>query len=222
MEIVRCEKGHFYDAEQCSSCPTCAKERAGKVNDYGATEPIGATMPADSGFSAGDVIEPMSYTPNGGVGDTIPATDPLFTQPEAGFGSSAGRVQDYTPTTPVYQGGQVGFNPVVGWLVCVDGPDKGSDFRIHSQYNYIGRAMSMDICIRGDSHISNERAAIIAYDDQERIFSFGPGSGHNLVRVNGKMIINAVTLNPYDELTVGVTKLLFVPLCGERFDWNEK
>ena len=27
-------------------------------------------------------------------------------------------------------------------------------------------------------------------------------------------------LHAYDELTIGKTKLLFVPLCGERFDWN--
>lgn len=80
----------------------------------------------------------------------------------------------------------------------------------------------MDICISGDDCISTERAAVIAYDVEEKFFSFGPSMGHNVVRVNGKMLMNAVVLNPYDELTIGKTKLLFVPFCGERFDWNGK
>lgn len=80
----------------------------------------------------------------------------------------------------------------------------------------------MDICISGDNCISTERAAVIAYDEEEKIFSFGPSMGHNVVRVNGKMLMNAVVLNAYDELTIGKTRLLFVPLCGERFDWNDK
>ena len=50
----------------------------------------------------------------------------------------------------------------------------------------------------------------------------GPSMGHNVVRVNGRMLMNAVVLEPYDELTIGKTKLLFIPLCGERFDWNEE
>jgi hypothetical protein len=130
-------------------------------------------------------------------------------------------IQDYQPTLPVSPVDDIGaFNPVVGWLVCVEGPDKGKDYRIHSQYNFIGRAAHMDICIRSDNHISNDRAAIIAYDPQELMFTFGPGTGHNLVRVNGKMVLNAVELKAFDEVTVGKTKLLFVPLCGERFNWN--
>ena len=80
----------------------------------------------------------------------------------------------------------------------------------------------MDICISGDDCISTDRAAVIAYDAVEKFFSFGPSMGHNVVRVNGRMLMNAVVLEPYDELTIGKTKLLFIPLCGERFDWNEE
>jgi len=156
---------------------------------------------------------------------TIPVTDPGFTPTDftpGGGGSAGARVQAYEPTRPVPQGGVAGFNPVVGWLVCVDGADRGTDYRIRNGNNYLGRDQSMDICIRNDVHISNLNAANIGYDDVERQFFFGPAGGHNTVRVNGKMVINAVTLSPYDEITVGTTKLIFVPLCGERFDWNEK
>lgn len=257
MEIVRCDKGHFYDAEQCSSCPTCAREMAGGgAPSFGATEPIGGT-----GFGNFAATEPMGggFGATEPIGSTVPAT-PSFDAPTApptapagasmpNFGPQGGfspvpptmpetmgapelkpKVESYGSTMPVPMGVKSGssatsapapgFNPVVGWLVCVDGPDKGTDYRIRNQYNYIGRASSMDICIRSDNYISAERAAIIGYDDQEKVFSFAPGTGHNVVRVNGKMIITAVQLNAYDELSIGTTKLLFVPFCGERFDWN--
>lgn len=111
---------------------------------------------------------------------------------------------------------------MVGWLVCIDGATKGNDYRIHSQNNYIGRSARMDISIPGDPHISAENSAIIAYDNVDRTFYFGPGSGRNIVRVNGKPALSVEKIEAYDVLTIGTTKLLFVPLCGDRFDWNEK
>lgn len=243
MEIVRCEKGHFYDADLNSTCPQCSAEtQGGGVSGYGQTEPIGPTGPVgptepvtNSGFGPTDFasgvssigptepVGPAEPTNFGGMGPTIPVTNPGFTPTDfAGRGPSGARVQSYEPTMPVPQGGVAGFNPVVGWLVCVDGADKGTDYRVRGGNNYIGRDQSMDICVRNDNHISNKNAAIIGYDDVERQFFFGPAGGHNTVRVNGKMVINAVPLEPYDELTVGTTKLMFVPLCGERFDWNAR
>ena len=111
---------------------------------------------------------------------------------------------------------------MVGWLVCIEGATKGTDYRIHSQNNYIGRSARMDISIPGDPHISAENSAIIAYDNEDRTFYFGPGSGRNIVRVNGKPALSVEKIEAYDVLTIGTTKLLFVPLCGDRFDWNEK
>src|SRR5690242_13732720 len=31
-------------------------------------------------------------------------------------------------------------DPVVGWLVCVEGPDRGKDYRLHSEKNFVGRS----------------------------------------------------------------------------------
>lgn len=216
MEIVRCEKGHYYDAEVNSSCPQCALEaQGGGMAGFSPTESIGPTEPVGS-------AEPVNTPGAGGVSPTIPVTNPGFTPTDFANGGRLTnvRIQPYEPTMPVPQGGVVGFNPVVGWLVCVDGADKGTDYRIRNGNNYIGQDQSMDICIRNDNHISHKNAAVIGYDDVEHQFFFGPSGGHNTVRVNGKMVINAVPLSAYDVITIGTTKLMFVPLCGERFDWN--
>lgn len=131
-------------------------------------------------------------------------------------------VQNYDdPTEPVALGGVEGFSPVVGWLVCVEGPSEGLDYRIRAGYNYIGRGENMDICIQGDNSIGRERHAMIAYDPQEKIYFFGPADGRSIVRRNDKMIMVPTELNAYDVLRIGSTKLMFVPLCGEHFNWKE-
>lgn len=245
MEIIGCGKGHYYNPELYSSCPECAKA-GGNADVLGVTEPVDFGKYANNNFSPIGATEPVDFdsfassnSSNaspvvGSFGDMMSTTDfktpggmettPVSLGTPGGAGTPGSKVQDYGATMPVtpLTTGSVPFQPVVGWLVCIDGPAKGRDYRVHSQYNYIGRGQHMDICISGDDCISTERAAVIAYDSEEKFFSFGPSMGHNVVRVNGKMLMNAVVLNAYDELTIGKTKLLFVPLCGERFDWNEK
>ena len=117
-----------------------------------------------------------SPLPNNYSGD--PLATSYFQDPTSNPG-----VEEYGATQPVSPvkdatGAQAGpLLPVVGWLVCIDGPAKGRDYRI---------------------------------------------PGRNIVRVNGKTVMVSVELKAYDELTIGSTKLLFVPLCGERFNWNGK
>lgn len=207
MEIIRCEKGHFYDADANTACPQCAAE--GQTG-YGATKPV---FPQDGPGDYGATQPAM------GMGETQPVdVGDMFGGPD--FGDMG--VEDYDDATqPVNMGGIEGFSPVTGWLVCVDGPDRGTDYRIRAGYNYIGRGEDMDICIRGDQKIGRERHAMLAYDQEERVFFFGPADGKSIVRLNGKMVMTPTELNAHDEITIGSTKLLFIPLCGEKFDWNE-
>ena len=56
------------------------------------------------------------------------------------------------------------MDPVVGWLVCLAGPDRGKDFRLHAEKNFIGRAPNMDVCVAGDETVSRERHAMVIFD----------------------------------------------------------
>ena len=162
----------------------------------------------------------------------IGATTPVTPNPGSNLGPTTdvdfdfdldGRVDDYDgKTTPVVMDGKVGFTPVVGWLVCIDGPAEGMDYRIRAGYNYIGRDESMDICIQGDNNISRDRHAMIAYDPQDKVYFFGPADGKSILRKNDKMVMAPTELVAYDVLRIGSTKLMFVPLCGEHFNWTEE
>ena len=78
----------------------------------------------------------------------------------------------------------------------------------------------MDIYIKGDIKISREKHAMVVYDDEERVFFFRPVDGKSVVRVNGKLVTIPVEVHSYDIIKIGTTKLMFVPLCGERFNWD--
>ena len=115
---------------------------------------------------------------------------------------------------------EIGIDPVVGWLVCIEGQEKGRDYRIHSDNNYIGRSEKMDICLRGDDTISRENHAVISFDTVSKIFYVSPGEGRSIVRLNGKALFSTSEIRSYDTIEIGKTKLLFIQLCGDRFKWN--
>lgn len=212
----------------------------GKFENYGATEPLGGsfgnygtTEPLGGGFENYGATEPIGGFAGNNTGNGVQdygATEPLW-QNQRGMTGHSGNgtpsslgVMDYNDVTQpinVGSGNAVSFSPVTGWLVCTEGPAKGSDYRIQTGYNYIGRSEHMDICIRGDMKISREKHAMVAYDHEEQVFFFGPADGKSLVRLNGKIVMTPMEIHAYDVLTVGTTKLLFIPLCGERFKWDE-
>jgi hypothetical protein len=135
--------------------------------------------------------------------------------------ASTPRQRDDGVTRHVWAEKLGGIDPVVGWLVCIEGPDKGRDFRIHSERNFIGRAPTMDIAIASDASISRENHAVISYNPKRNRFSLAPGDSRGLVYLNDDEVLAAVALNAYDTIELGSTKLLFVPFCNDRFRWAE-
>lgn len=221
MELKKCKEGHYYDASIYSECPTC-------LNAPNAGNPAGVGKT----LGLGDIPGFEDTSPLGGGTENFGKTMPLGggIQPgTAGF-KTAPVSEGLSGGAPVGRGEgktigivaqQLGMDPVTGWLVSVSGPEKGRDYRIHSDNNFIGRGEKMDICIRGDETISRERHAVIAYDTRENLFYFAPGEGRSINRVNGKAVLGMVTLEPYDEIEIGCTKLVFIPFCGERFEWQK-
>ncbi|MEI6414246.1 MAG: FHA domain-containing protein [Pseudomonadota bacterium] len=188
--MISCGKGHFYNDEAHSGCPFC-----GVPLDLGATRPLGGSVTPDQGTTK--------------AGKTQSA------------GSPAGRGgRDVGETRHLWADKMGGIDPVVGWLVCVEGPDRGRDYRIHAERNFIGRAPAMDIAITGDPAISRENHAVISYNPKKHTFRIAPGDSRGMVYLNGDEVLSATPLVPYDLIELGGSKLQFVPFCGERFTWT--
>lgn len=113
------------------------------------------------------------------------------------------------------------MDPVTGWLVCIEGPNKGRDYRIMTEKNFIGRAEDMHIQILGDNHIARRNHAVIVYDPKKRKSLLLPGDASGLVYCNSEAIYTPQELNDYDIIEMGKSKFLFISLCGEHFEWKE-
>ena len=192
MALQECGNGHIYDTDQYATCPYCA----GGINriDFGAGSEVGKTV-------AGSVSSPME------IGATVAPSG--YRERQADIGKTVGVFQK-----------KMSFDPVVGWLVCIDGPEKGKDYRIYGKNNTIGRGENMDICLKGDSSISRENHARLAYDRKHNAFHIIPADGANPVYLNDEPVYVPMKLTANDIIEIGDFKLIFVPFCNENFVWD--
>jgi hypothetical protein len=134
------------------------------------------------------------------------------------------RSEDSDKTMPYWEDYE-GTEPVVGWLVCIAGSQRGQDYKIRSEKNFIGRSEEMHIQIAGDNCISRKNHAIIIYDPKNRNFILKSGDASGLVYLNEEAVYSSEELNAHDVIQMGKSKFIFIPLCGDHFEWgndNEK
>lgn len=199
MSMMSCANGHFYNDEEHSSCPFCG---VGLAVDP--TRPLGATRPIGAN-------EPNAWRGGGtDAGHTRAASVPR----------PSGLEPDPGATRHVWAKRMGGVDPVVGWVVCVKGPERGRDYRLHTERNFIGRAPTMDVAITGDATISRENHAVISYNPKKHSYRLAPGASRGLVYLNDEEVLTPMDLAPYDRIELGESELLFIPFCGERFQWT--
>jgi len=114
------------------------------------------------------------------------------------------------------------IEPVVGWLVCVEGAQRGLDYKIRVGKNFIGRADDMDIQILGDNAISRRNHAIVVYDPKKRNTVLLPGESSGLTYLNSDAVYVPKELVGYDIVELGKSQFLFIPFCGDNFEWKDK
>jgi len=113
---------------------------------------------------------------------------------------------------------RMGADPVVGWLVCCVGAEKGRDYRLHSGRNFIGRADKMDIAVKDDDTISREDHCSIVFEPKACSFLLVPGHG-TVTFLNGERLDGAEELTDGAEIEIGASKFIFIPYCGRDRKW---
>lgn len=206
------------------------------INDQTPTVPLGLEVPdqgqnspviptsslqetvrasvADSGKTMGYFEEMMESV--AGVAGSVAASS--FSNPAEQGIQSAKQTAENATLPPVY----VPTTPVVGWLVAVSGPHFGQGFPLTDGKNSIGRESENQVILSRDKGVSRVRQAVLIYDPLHSQFYVQPGSeSSQLAYLNGKMLKGIEDLKEKDIVMVGKTKLLFVPLCGENFSWED-
>ena len=120
--------------------------------------------------------------------------------------------------TVAFLGSESNFDPVVGWLVCVQGPERGRDYRLHAGQNFLGRSLSMSVAIKEDKLISRDRHCSIIFDPKSCKFYLMPEAG-NAVMKNDVPVIAVDPLEQGDRIEIGESILVFIPFCSEGNEW---
>lgn len=194
MNLVRCEKGHFYDEDACGDqCPYCAQLNA----QAAPAAPAGSHTPAET--------------------EKAPAPAPVPAEPSV---AQPLPEDEEDNCTVGYYSRVIGVEPVVGWLVCIEGEYKGESFKLKSGRNFIGRAANMDVVLSADHSVSRFKHASVIYEPRGRQFIVATGESRELCYLNDEVVLSNMRMHAYDVLNLGNTSLMLIPCCSERFTWE--
>lgn len=188
MAIVQCPNNHYYDDKRDSSCPYCKKMCNSVIADVDVNE------------------QPTSYIDPTEIDDSAKLTE--------GYGET---VTEFEKTIGIFVDETQNIL-TVAWLVCIEGPEKGKSYVIHSGRNFAGRSLDMDIVLSDDNSIAEEKHFSVVYDPKSVMFYLLEGSGNTYI--NGVAISSEENLLDGDIIQVGQSKYMFIPFCKEGREWN--
>lgn len=136
---------------------------------------------------------------------------------------AAARDVSATPKSPDVGSGAEGAiadDPVVGWLVIVQGPGKGRSLEIGAGANSIGRDRTQKLCFDfGDREIHREKHALLVYDPRSRRYFLQSGDARNLTYLGEELVLAPIELKGGETIIIGQTHIRFVAFCGSDFSW---
>ncbi|MBL8210619.1 MAG: FHA domain-containing protein [Bryobacterales bacterium] len=233
--MVRCPEGHFYDPAKHTNCPWCTKPPdLGPAAALTVEPPEVITgirlptlpVPGQSGTFAEipqtRLVAESTQSPLPGSATpptvSVSAVLPIATPP-AEPPPPAPPVAPRPAPTRRFANPDAAVDPVVGWLVCVHGPDRGRDWRLHAERNFIGRDPAQDVAISGDDTVSRDRHAILTFDPRKQEFKVQPGESTSMVYINGEALYLPQPLHNQDTIELGNTKLVFISFVNPAFQW---
>lgn len=223
MNLTKCKNGHYYDADKYASCPHCGD---GGNREDDVTVSMGQSMRDSSADTVSlqhaasisqTAASSLSRQQTSDMGTTVSLAQALNM---ASAQNPAAQMEDSGKTVGYY-GGSLQTEPVVGWLVCIEGDVLGKAFELKNGKNFIGRSTNMDVVLAGDASVSRERHAIVTYEPKGRVFFAQPGESRELFYVDDQVVLMSIQLKDRSILSVGNTKLMFIPLCGPDFSWDD-
>lgn len=113
--------------------------------------------------------------------------------------------------------------PVVGWVVIVEGPGKGRALPLGYGMNDIARSPKARVPLDfGDDQVARSQHALITFDPRSLKFFVQHGGGKNLTYHDDAPVLSPRELQTGGEIVLGETRLRFVALCGPDFDWQKR
>lgn len=223
MAIIRGPDGKpISDDDEGTEATTRKVERRSIKDRVSAKEDSETRPPPSGGAEDSEPTDPASVGASAGTAlsdDGSPATQIIGARKR----SSGTKSEEKTSSPGSSDRSEPMEDPVVGWIVIVEGPGQGASLTLGYGMNSIGRAPSERICLDfGDNQISRTNHAAITYDPRGKKYFVAHGGGKNLTYLGDEPVLVPVELKGGEEVMIGDTTLRFVPFCGAEFDWRDK
>lgn len=111
-----------------------------------------------------------------------------------------------------------GGDPVTGWLVCVEGKERGRDYRLHAGRNFLGRDAGNSIAIVEDESVDRQNQCSIVYEPVQNEFILLAGQSGDIL-VNEQPVRESVVLTGDEVIAIGEGRYVFVAFCREERKW---
>ncbi|MCM1191150.1 MAG: FHA domain-containing protein [Butyrivibrio sp.] len=247
MNRVICAKGHFYDGDKYEACPHCAagveairqdpfsirhSELEEKESEKKSREKVrrikgGLFRRGEKERQEAANIPEIPAPQQTALQQTVLLQAEQKEQKEPESRSlSAAFAAAAQPDEKEEEGKTIGYfsvggtEPPVGYLICTAGENYGNGFPLKTGSNSIGRSASMNVVIT-DQKVSREKQALVVYEPFKREFYIKPGEGTGLCYLNGELVLGPVKMKEFDVILLGDTSLMLIPVCCERFSWEE-
>jgi hypothetical protein len=217
----RCDNGHFID-EAWDICPYCPQDESEPeipvVRPRSIEQPIAASAPA---LAPAPSPMPRALPSIADRAEALAAPRP---RPVTSGGGAAAAVAvppaERTVAAQRLEVGQQQKRYVVGWLVGLNGPNRGEAFPVRMGRNVIGRDKRSDIVINDDQASSHH--ADLVFRPEERRFILMDHNSTNGTYVNETEIEPRRDLIEKDVVRIGSHRFLFSPLCHDGFHWDDE
>ena len=229
-----------------------ASAPAAPTSDIGKTvavKPMAAAPTSDIGKTV--AVKPMAApAPTSDIVKTVAVQQPVIPAAPAAPAAPVAPVAPVTPTSDI--GKTVALQPVVeiksstsdigktvalrmpepekkpaktkpaAFMVCISGDNAGDSFTVAEGRNYIASGKDADIKLDKDSTVSAECHAVVTYNPAENKFTLSAGTGRGITYLNGGQVDVSAELKADDRIKVGKSELLFIPVCSDKFKWDDK
>ena len=230
MAIVRCEKGHYYDASKFAQCPHCGvlpvmeEEKENKMKHFFLFNKKGkksdmrsfsekneddrtVALPQNMQLAEDEDDRTVALSRNMQLSEANNDHSELFcekviSEMRENKQKVSRSIQDY----------------IAGWLVCVEGAFRGEDFGIYSGFNRLLLSKNGEIQILSEVEEEQDVLCSVVYDNRNNQFF--------IIQQNGSVLVNNKELNEVQELysgdviRIGETELEFVAFCREGRTWD--
>jgi len=216
----RCENGHFID-ESWDLCPYCPAESG--EEEIPVVRPARAVAPTEPAPPRAVTAVPQQPRREVAVSPVVPVSPAAPVAPPVSPLTPPPMERTVAVMKPAINGAAPDAQAkryVVGWLVGLNGPNRGESFPVRMGRNVLGRDKRSDIVVTDDQASSHH--ADLVFRPEERRFILMDHNSTNGTYVNEMEIEPRKDLSGNDVIRIGSQKFLFTPLIGDGFYWDDE